>query len=147
MAICMCAFIGLCLAAFGALFAAVPSHRLDSPVRWLYPKFRGASRGLERLRRDEQLSQYDGELAALNWLLKSEAQTLHRETTRSLSVETTTGEIAAGDLILNERDEGLGSISRFQTELDRKMRDDRVYVGLGIMAAGFVLQAIGICVC
>ena len=78
MEICIVALLGLCLAAFGALFSAVPWQALDSLVRRLYPKFRRANSGLKRLQRAEDLTQSDKELAALNWFLRIEAQNLSR---------------------------------------------------------------------
>ena len=148
MEICLAALVGLCFAAFGALFSAVPWQGLDSLVRWLYPKFRWANAGLQRLQEDEEITQADKELAALNRLLGSETQKLCRKKDGGHYVKSTTSEIALGvELILNEKGEVVGYTSQLQRELGRKIRDARVYVGLSFMAFGFILQIVGIFLC
>ena len=148
MEICSVSLIGLCLATFGALFSAVPWQGFDYPIRCLYPKFRQANSGLERLQQAEDLNESDKELAALIWFLKIEAQKLSRRKDDGIFAEATTGIVAPADqLIDNEKGEPVGALNRIQMDLDRRIRDNRAYAGLSIIALGFILQIVGAFLC
>jgi len=137
-------FVGQCLSATGALLAALPWAKLDAGVRKLIPKFDRADSGLRRLCAREETALSNKELAALNWLLDTDAKSLGHVKDRGIFAQTTTGIIApASQLIVNEKNDTVGVISIAQRELNRRIRESRVYIGLFIMALGFILGLVG----
>jgi len=144
MEICVVAFIGLWCGAFGALFSALPWPALDTGVRKLLPRFNRANSGLEKLRANKTITQSDKELGPLNRLLKTDARELVRMGGTGLLAEPTMGIIAPeNQCIRNQNETIVDAIGIAQGELDRRIRDTRMYIGLGIMALGFILQLFG----
>jgi len=134
---CIIEFIGLLLAAFGASFSAIPCRRFDSLVRWLIPQYKRANSGLERLKKGREITGSE-----LNWLLKNKARSLCLKKGNGFYIDTSTGATALeNQLILDERGETVCSVDIAGRELDGRIRNARVYIGLGIAAIGFVLQA------
>ena len=135
---CIIEFVGLLFAAFGALFSAFPWRGLDSVVRCC--KYKTANLALERLKEGREISGIE-----LNWLLKSEARTLHLREGEGIYCNIETGAIVpGGQLILDERGGSVGSVDIAQRELDARIRNARVYIGLGIAAIGFALQTVAV---
>lgn len=136
---------GLCLGICGALLAALPWGRLDAGIAKLVPKLGQAGAGIAKLRAVEDIRGHDKELNALNWLLGTNAKVLSREKNKDVMFERTGGILApAEQLIKDENGRTVSLLIVAQRELSTRIRDTRTYIGLGIMAVGFILQLLGI---